>query len=148
MYVMKFYDELLSSDLENIKAPEGAWVPVYIKDPGDSDPPVLGALEISGVQVTKTDKVLWALAGDFVKKYIEPYGDPVKFPMVIDGRPYQFAYMVPPGRYVFGTPRTNIMILEENMIIGHHESGPELDQTIEDFGKIGFPEVRLKLGHV
>ena len=43
MYVMKFYDELLSSDLEISKFQWEPGLPVYLKEPGDSDPPLRAA---------------------------------------------------------------------------------------------------------
>ncbi len=148
MYVMKFYDELYSSELEHYEIPGGAWIPVYLKEPDEPDPPLRAVLSLLGIKDTLTDSVLWAQPGDFVKKYIEIYNreEQIRLIVFINGRQYFLSYMTPPGKYLFGNSEVDLIIFGDEMIIGRHRDPDVLDQAVADFAELGFPEVRLRLG--
>ena len=145
MYVMKFYNELESSELMSYGIPIGAWAPVYLKEPEDPDPIIRTVLELLEIEVLATDCILWARPGDFMKKYIEPYGEPVKFTVFVDRRVYFLSY-IELDKYLFGNSDIDFMIFGEDMIIRRYRSGSLYDLTISDFAQLGFPKVKLNLG--
>ena len=148
MYVMKFYDELFSSELEHSEIPVGAWTPVYLKEPGELDPPIRTALGLLEIRTMSTDSVLWAQPGDFVKKYIEIYyrEEQIRLIVFVNSRQYFLSYMTPPGKYLFGNPEVDLIIFGSDMIIGRHRDPAALDQAVGDFAELGFHDVRLRLG--
>ena len=148
MYVMKFYDELYSSELKYYEIPGGVWTPIYLKEPDESDPLFRAALSFLGIKSISAESVLWAQPRDFIKKYIEIYDreKQIRLIVFIDGRQYFLSYITPPGKYLFGNSEVDLMIFGDEMIIGRHQDPDSLDQAIADFAELGFPEVRLRLG--
>lgn len=148
MYVMKFYDELYSSELKHYKIPGGVWTPIYLKEPDEPDPPFRAVLSLLGIKSFSAGSVLWAQPRDFIKKYIEIYDREKQARLIvfIDGRQYFLSYMTPPGKYLFGNPEVDLMISRDEMIICQHRDPDSLDQAVADFAELGFPGVRLRLG--
>lgn len=142
MYVMKFYNELESSELMSYEIPVGAWTPVYLKEPEDPDPIIRTVLKLLEIEVLATDCILWARPGDFMKKYIEPYGEPVKFTVFVDRRVY-FLYYIELDKYLFGNSDIDFMIFGGNIIVHRSRNGSLYDLTISDFAQLGFPKVKL-----
>ena len=148
MYVMKFYDELYSSELEQYEIPAGAWMPVYLKESEEPDPPLMAVLCLLEVEIFSTEYILWARPGDFVKKYIEHYNceEQLRLIVFVDNRQYFFSYMTPPGKYLFGNTEIDLIIFGEEMIIGRHRGTHALSLAIKDFAELGIPGVHLRLG--
>ena len=148
MYVMKFYDELFSSELKHYKIPGGVWAPIYLKEPDEPDPLFRTVLSLLGIRSFSAGSVLWAQPRDFIKKYIEIYDREKQARLIvfIDGRQYFLSYMTPPGKYLFGNLEVDLMISRDEMIICQYRDPDSLDQAVADFAELGFPEVRLRLG--
>jgi len=148
MYVMKFYDELFSSELKHYKIPGGVWTPIYLKEPDEPDPPFRAVLSLLGIKSFSAGSVLWAQPRDFIKKYIEIYDREKQARLIvfIDGRQYFLSYVTPPGKYLFVNLEVDLMISRDEMIICQYRDPDSLDQAVADFAELGFPEVRLRLG--